>query len=186
MARPLLGPRTTTLLLGAGAIVVATLVVGALHRAPAPSPHAQALADRESALRGDPLCRGGVACSTSTVRTTALGATFVAVEVRAPAAACGLGRVAFFDARRLVATSAALEPHSHAGVAGLRAGPGGTVVLDYAVAPGPGATCAAVRDAPRAAFTYALQGGTVLVVAGRAPGAPARVVGSGGARVAAG
>ncbi len=175
--RPLLGPRGATLLLGACAIVVATLVVGALHRAPAPSARSDASADARRALARDPRCRAGAACVATTVRTTALGATFVAVEVRV-AGACRFGVVDFFDARRLVTTSAALEPFSASGVAALSARRDGAVVLDYAVSPSSGATCAAVRATPRAPFTYALQGGTVLVVAGRAPRAPARVVGS--------
>ncbi len=178
--RPLLGPRGATLLLGACAIVVATLVVGALHRAPTPSARSDAAADARRALARDRLCRDGAACATTTVRTRSLGATFVAVEVHAPGATCRLGVVDFFDARRLVTTSAALEPLSRSGVAAMRARPDGAVALDYAVAPRRGATCAAVRATPRATFVYALQGGTVLVVAGRAPAAPARVVGSGG------
>lgn len=177
--RPLLGPRTATLLLGAGAIAVATLVVGALHHAPTPSPRAEAAADARDARARDPLCHAA-RCATTTVRTSDLGATFVAVVVRAPGARCRLGRVDFFDGDRLVASSATLEPLTGAGATGLRARADGAVLVDYAVAPRAGASCAAALAAPRARFTYALQGGTVLVVAGRPPAAPARVVGSGG------
>ncbi|HQU26404.1 MAG TPA: hypothetical protein PLS29_05165 [Acidimicrobiales bacterium] len=179
-ARPLLGPRAATLLLGACAIVAATLVVGALHHAPTPSPRSDAAADARRALARDPLCRGGADCVTATVRTSALGATFVAVAVRAPGATCHLALVDFFDARRLVATSATLEPFSRSGAVGVRARGDGAVVVAYAVEPRAGAPCAAARASPRARFTYALQGGTVLVVGGRPPTAPARVVGSGG------
>jgi hypothetical protein len=170
-----------TLVLGAMAIVAAAVVVSSLHQVPTPSAPAEARHDEAAVIARYRDCRAFSArgCSTRVVRTDALGSTFVAVEIASVSGdGCDRGLVYFFDAETLVTSSAALEPRSRAGVVALRARPDGTVVVGYALSPSRLTSCAKNGSAGVDDYRYALQGGTVIVVAGSLPAPPVVIVGS--------